>query len=214
MPTPSIVRSASRGLETLLDRVLCVCGAVAFSQLPEFMQQYLQRLEGHLDEARLQVDRFKAAAAQAGTTLDQMIAGAGQNPDPAMARLGGVIRASVARVDDLSAADAALRHATMWNRPFAFLGSRRLGNRKGNLDDLPAGIADDRRGIPLRRRGHGLHPVFLSSLHSCPDCAPSPQEEDGPNGCVSGDARLTLKSVDRPGGGGQVHGQRCPTSST
>jgi hypothetical protein len=32
-----------------------------------------------------------------------------------------VIRASVARVDHLAAADAALRHATMWDRPFAFL---------------------------------------------------------------------------------------------
>jgi Protein of unknown function (DUF2937) len=121
MPPPRIVRSASRGLETLLDRVLCVGGAVVFSQIPEFMQQYLQRLEGHLDEARLQVERFKAAAAQAGMTLDQMIAGTGQNPDPAMARLGGVIRSSVARVDELSAADAALRHASLWTRPFAFL---------------------------------------------------------------------------------------------
>jgi hypothetical protein len=122
MPPPPILRSVSKGAETLLDRVLCVGGAVVFSQVPEFMQQYLQRLEGHLDEARLQVDRFKAAAAQAGMTLDQMIAGAGQNPDPAMARLGGVIRESVARVDKLGAADSALRHASLWTRPFAFLG--------------------------------------------------------------------------------------------
>ena len=30
--------------EKLLDRALCVAGAVIFSQAPEFMQQYLQRL--------------------------------------------------------------------------------------------------------------------------------------------------------------------------
>ena len=122
MPPPRILRSASEGAEKILDRVLCVCGAVGFSQLPEFMQQYLQRLEGHLDEARLQLGRFKEAAAQTGTTLDQMIAGAAQNPDPAMARLGGVIRAAVARVDELGAADASLRNASAWTRPFAFLG--------------------------------------------------------------------------------------------
>ncbi|HEY5078215.1 MAG TPA: DUF2937 family protein [Opitutaceae bacterium] len=121
MPPPRILLSASKGAERILDRVLCVCGAVGFSQLPEFMQQYLQRLEGHLDEARLQVERFKEAAAQAGTTLDQMIVGAGQNPDPAMARLGGVIRAAVARVDELGAADASMRSASAWTRPFAFL---------------------------------------------------------------------------------------------
>ena len=30
----------------LLDRALCVAGTVLFSQIPEFMQQYLQRLGG------------------------------------------------------------------------------------------------------------------------------------------------------------------------
>jgi hypothetical protein len=94
---------------------------VLFSQLPEFMQQYLQRLEGHMDEAALQVDHFKAAAAQSGMTLDQLVAGAAQNPDPAMGRLGGVIRATLARLDELKSADAALRHASVWSRPFVFL---------------------------------------------------------------------------------------------
>lgn len=120
MPVPSIVRSASAGLERLLDRVLCVLGAVLFSQLPEFIQQYTQRLEGHLDEARMQVDKFKDAAAQSGMTLDQLIAGAGQNPDPAMGKLAVVVRSSLARVDELGAADAALRHASAWTRPFQF----------------------------------------------------------------------------------------------
>jgi hypothetical protein len=120
MALPRIVQSASRGAEGLLDRVLCVVGAVLFSQMPEFMQQYLQRLEGHLDEARLQVDRFKEAASQSGMTLDQLISGAGRNPDPAMARLGGVVRSAVARVDELGAADSALLHASSWSRPFVF----------------------------------------------------------------------------------------------
>ena len=30
--------------DSLIDRILCVLGAVLFSQGPEFMQQYLQRL--------------------------------------------------------------------------------------------------------------------------------------------------------------------------
>lgn len=120
MPLPRIIRFASAGVERLLDRVLCVLGAVIFSQLPEFMQQYLQRLEGHLDEARLQLERFREAASQSGMTLDQLVADSGQNPDPAMGRLGGVVRALIARVDELASADAALRHASMWSRPFVF----------------------------------------------------------------------------------------------
>lgn len=116
-----IIRSASAGAERLLDRVLCVIGAVVFSQAPEFMQQYLQRLEGHLDEARLALDRFKAAAAQSGMTLDQLVAGASRNPDPSMGKLGAVVQVAVARVKELGAADDALRQASGWTRPFVFL---------------------------------------------------------------------------------------------
>jgi Protein of unknown function (DUF2937) len=120
MPLPKIVRSASDGAERLLDRILCVAGAVLFSQAPEFMQQYLQRLEGHLDEARLTLGRFSEAAAQSGMTLAQLIAGAGQNPSPAMQRIGGVVQGAADRVDQLAAADAALRGASVWTRPFVF----------------------------------------------------------------------------------------------
>ena len=122
MPIPRIIRSASNGAERLLDRILCVVGAVVFSQAPEFMQQYLQRLEGHLDEARLTLGKFREAAAQSGMTLAQLVAGAGQNPDPSMQKVGGVIQGAVQRVDELSAADAALRGASIWTRPFVFAG--------------------------------------------------------------------------------------------
>jgi hypothetical protein len=121
------------GAERLLDRILCVVGAVLFSQFPEFMQQYLQRLEGHLDEARLVVERFKDAAAQSGMTLDQLVAGAAQNPDPSMGRLGGVIQASVARVNELGAADAALRNASIAARPFVFIAHMDRGIARATL---------------------------------------------------------------------------------
>jgi DUF2937 family protein len=122
MPLPRIIRSASDGAEGLLDRILCVVGAVLFSQAPEFMQQYLQRLEGHLDEARLTLGKFTEAAAQSGMTLNQLVAGAGQNPDPSMQKVGGVIQGAADRVDELAAADAALRGASAWTRPFVFAG--------------------------------------------------------------------------------------------
>jgi hypothetical protein len=121
VPLPRLIRSASAGAEGLLDRVLCVAGAVIFSQAPEFMQQYLQRLEGHLDEAKLAVDRFRDAAAQSGMSLDQLMATAAQNPNPAIGRLGVVVQGAQARVEALSAADAALRGASAFTRPFVFL---------------------------------------------------------------------------------------------
>jgi hypothetical protein len=130
---PRILRSASDGAERLLDRVLCVAGAVLFSQLPEFMQQYLQRLEGHLDEARLVLGKFKDAAAQSGMSLDQLVAGAAQNPDPSMGKLGGVIRQAIVRADELGAADAALRQASALTRPFVFLRHLDVGIARATL---------------------------------------------------------------------------------
>ncbi len=107
--------------EGLLDRMLCVVGAVGFSQAPEFMQQYMQRLGGHLDEARRQLMQFEQAAAQSGLTLQRFIAQTSTNADTAVAKLGGVMTRTVTRVDSLESAQTALQNASIWTRPFVFL---------------------------------------------------------------------------------------------
>lgn len=107
-------------VERLLDRALCVAGAVVFSQIPEFFQQYLQRLGGHLAEARRQLDLFTQVAARSGWTLDQLIADAGSQTDPAMGRLGHLVADTQTRVDTLNSAEGALRNASLWSRPFVF----------------------------------------------------------------------------------------------
>lgn len=107
--------------EALLDRVLCVIGAVLFSQAPEFMQQYLQRLGGHLEEARRQLQHFQQTAEQSGLTLAKFISQTSANADPAVAKLGGVMTEAVTRVDTLEAAQSALQNASLWARPFVFL---------------------------------------------------------------------------------------------
>jgi hypothetical protein len=114
-------RTLLGAVEGLLDRALCVIGAVIFSQMPEFMQQYLQRLGGHLDEARRQLQQFQQAAAQSGLTLDRLISQTNANADPAVAKLGPVMTDAVARVDALQTAQSAIQHASLWDRPFVFL---------------------------------------------------------------------------------------------
>jgi len=120
MPLP-ILRPLASSASRLLDRILCVLGAVLFAQGPEFIQQYRQRLEGRLDEARLQLSQFQRAATDSGLTLDQLMARAGGNSDPAMGRLGAVARESAARVAHLTAAVNSLRDASPFTRPFALL---------------------------------------------------------------------------------------------
>jgi hypothetical protein len=113
--------------DSLTDRILCVLGAVLFSQGPEFMQQYLQRLGGHLAEARRHLAIFQSTAAQAGTSLEQFIRQTGANSDPAVARLGGVMTDTMERAGSLQSAHDALLQATLWERPFVFLRHLDLG---------------------------------------------------------------------------------------
>jgi hypothetical protein len=105
----------------LVDRLLCVVGAVLCSQLPEFIQQYLQRLGGHIDEARRQLDQFREVAAKSGLTLDQLAAKSQANTESSVARLGQLVHDTADRVDALAAADAAIRNASIFTRPFVFL---------------------------------------------------------------------------------------------
>ncbi len=111
----------------VIDRILCVLGAVLFSQGPEFMQQYLQRLGGHLGEARRQLVVFEQTAAQAGLSLDRFIAQTNSNPDPAVAKLAGVMSDAAERAASLQAAHESLLHASLWERPFVFLAHLDVG---------------------------------------------------------------------------------------
>ena len=118
----NVVRRALGAGENLLDRVLCVFGAVLFSQAPEFMQQYRLRVGGHLDEARRILLQFRHTAEQSGLSLDQFILQTRANAEPSVARLGDVMAEAAARVDHLAAAQAAIQNAGPFTRPFAFLG--------------------------------------------------------------------------------------------
>ena len=114
------LRPIGRFGETLLDRVLCVAGAVGLSQAPEFYQQYLQRLGGHLDEAMRQLAKFEAVARESGVTLAELITKTRAASEP-VGKLGDVMAESVERVTQLRAAEEALRGATLWERPWVFI---------------------------------------------------------------------------------------------
>ena len=107
--------------ERVLDRALCVLGAAGLAQGPEFFQQYLQRLGGHLDEARRALARFELVAKESGLTLAQLIETTRAQPAAPVVKLGDVIVEAQQRVESLTVAEAALREAGVWSRPWVFL---------------------------------------------------------------------------------------------
>ena len=118
------MKSSSRIFRTfdgLVDRLLCVIGAVLFSQGPEFMQQYLQRLGGHLHEAQRQLGLFRGAASQSGSTLEEFIAQTRNNSNAGVAQLSSVMNDALDRTASLQASHDALAHSSLWARPFVFV---------------------------------------------------------------------------------------------
>lgn len=146
----------------VIDRVLCVLGTIAFSQIPEFMQQYLQRLGGHLDEAKRQLAQFRHVAEQSGLTLDRLIAQTAANNDVAVAKLSGVMNDTVARVDTLQSAQDALLHASLWERPFVFARHLDMEIARGTADIFKPAIPTTVEGLIYAAIGMG---VLLSVYH-------------------------------------------------
>ena len=104
----------------IVNGIAAAIGAVVFAQFPEFYQQYLQRLGGRLDQAKLDVERIMEDAATLGRTLEaymQELLASGTSA----ARLAA--KRELERMDnasELEGAYEALSQAGPFERPFAF----------------------------------------------------------------------------------------------
>ena len=71
---------------------------LAISQFPEFLQQYAQRLGGHVDEARRQVAQYQEVARSSNLSLEAFITQTSSNADAAVAKLGQVMSGAAERL--------------------------------------------------------------------------------------------------------------------
>lgn len=72
----------------ILALALGLFGALAASQLPEFAQQYRQRLGGAIDELRRVVGRFDDSAGVSGLSRDEAVTRLREQPDSLVRREG------------------------------------------------------------------------------------------------------------------------------
>jgi hypothetical protein len=87
-------------LKSIVDGIAAASGAALFSQLPEFAQQYLQRLGGHRDEALRFAEVLKGRSAEASR---------------------GLVATAESRAAELSQAFDAIANAGDLTRPLALL---------------------------------------------------------------------------------------------
>jgi hypothetical protein len=85
--------------------------AIVGAQLPEYAQQYRQRLGGAIDELNMIITRFNADAAQNGLTQEQGIARLQANTDEFVQSRGGQMQEIITRQARLANQLESLSHA-------------------------------------------------------------------------------------------------------
>ena len=95
-------------LSRLINALLASVGAALFSQIPEFIQQYTQRLGGAVDALSEARRRIAAEATAFGRTTEAHVAQALASGDPELRARGARDAGTLADFDRLSAAYRAL----------------------------------------------------------------------------------------------------------
>lgn len=96
-------------------------GGVTTSQLPEFAQQYRQRLGGAIDALTQVVQEFREDATRQGLSMQEAIGRLSETADAFVATQGARIERSVERLDALERQRDALREAGPFERLAVFL---------------------------------------------------------------------------------------------
>jgi hypothetical protein len=110
-----------RFLEGLLERCLIVVGAVIFVQFPQYFAQYMQRLGGHLEEARRVVDQYAKAAEANQISLQEYINIHLNSGNNIFISTGKLIQGFLDRFNYLEHAFKSLQDTTPWNRLLIFI---------------------------------------------------------------------------------------------
>lgn len=106
---------------SLISKAIIILTALAFSQFPAFENSYTQRLAGHVDELRYQIELIQEIAKQSGKTLDEFINKFIASSDEDFHRQGKLMHDEKERLIALESAIYSLSNASAFSRPFVFL---------------------------------------------------------------------------------------------
>lgn len=107
-------------LSYLITRAVIILTALLFSQFPAFENSYSQRLAGHLDELRYQVELMQEVAKRSGKTLDEFIGKFIASSDEDFQRQGQLMHGEKVRLIAMENAVFNFENASPFTRPFVF----------------------------------------------------------------------------------------------
>jgi hypothetical protein len=102
------------------DRFFVVLGAFMGSQIPEFMQQYTQRLGGHVDELSHLLKMVKQSAALSNKNMETYIQKFMTQGDPDFVHQGEFMSSLLSRWEQLSNSLARVMESSIWAKPYVF----------------------------------------------------------------------------------------------
>ena len=139
------MRWLGRRVDQLIAAVLAALAGGAGSQLLAFVQQYSQRLGGHLDEARLFQQRILALAGDGGERL---------------------VEAAAARVAELQRAADAIAGAGPFAKPFVVLGNLDRAIAAGTLADFQPALPLDPASLGYTAAGAAVALIAYAAFRS------------------------------------------------
>lgn len=141
--------------------------ALALSQFPEFVQQYVQRTGGAVDALEPLVERFDAAAAKAGLPRQAAIERLERNPDDLVVGQSAATAEAIARYEALRQSYGDLASAGDFERLLVFATSvdpaiarRTVGDFRPALPMTLEGAAHAGLGLVL---GYGLGALLAAA---------------------------------------------------
>jgi len=136
----AILLAPVRFVDSLLDRICAVLGALACAQFPQYATQYIQRLGGHVDEAARNMEKYREIAKEVGKSLYQYSQHLLNSKDPAVFRTGQKIASDLERYDQLAAALKELQSAPAYKKFIVFIQNIDLDIARATLGNFTPGL--------------------------------------------------------------------------
>lgn len=134
------IRAPFSFIESLLDRIISVAGAIVFAQMPAFIVQYQQRLGGHVDELKHLISKYRSYAASNNRTLDEYINIHLQSTVKEFASTGQLMNENLARFNELSSALKEIADSTGLLKLFMFFKNFDVEIYRGTMKNFVPGI--------------------------------------------------------------------------
>ena len=130
-----------RFLVSIIDRVIFTLSFIVGVQAPEFIQQYTQRLSGHLDEAKFHLSQFQTIAdMQFKGDLTTLITRYQTNNDIAIQETGKVVNNTIERISSFEAQISQLQQNDYLNRLYYFASEVDIPMAKSTLESFKLAI--------------------------------------------------------------------------